>query len=173
MGVSGAGKTAVGKRLAQRLDWTFVDADDLHTPGNIRKMSSGTPLTDEDRLPWLRRVRETMDEHARAGRSIVVACSALKQSYRQILLEGLPEGRLVHLHASPAVLERRLRARSGHFFDPDLLGSQLETLERPVDALVVDAAAGLDAVVDAVTAGLRAGSKIRGRGKGRGWPRTP
>lgn len=174
MGVSGAGKTAVGERLAARLGWPFVDADDLHPASNVRKMRRGVPLTDEDRLPWLRSVREAMIERSAFGRSAVVACSVLKREYRELLLSGEgssgepPSGdaprrradtRLVYLRATPVVLERRLAARRGHFFDPDLLASQLETLEEPEEegpegALVVDADAELAAVVDAVVAGL-------------------
>lgn len=154
MGVSGAGKTAVGERLATRLGWPFVDADDLHPASNLRKMTAGVPLTDEDRLPWLHMVRGAIDEHAVSGRSAVVACSALKEQYRELLRAGQAEPRLVYLRVTPAVLERRLRERRGHFFDPSLLASQLETLEEPGDALVVDADRDLGAVVDAVAAGL-------------------
>lgn len=155
MGVSGAGKTAVGERLAERLRWAFVDADDLHPASNVRKMTAGVPLSDEDRLPWLRTVRQAMDEHAAAGRPAVVACSALKSEYRELLSSALADARLVYLRATPEVLERRLAERQGHFFDPTLLASQLETLEEPEEALVVDADRELEAVVDAVVAGLR------------------
>ncbi len=157
MGVSGAGKTAVGELLAERLGWSFVDADDLHTAGNVHKMTAGVPLTDEDRLPWLLGVREVIVEHADSGRSAVIACSALKRDYRKLLLEG-PVGtgdtRLVYLRAAPDVLERRLRKRRGHFFDPNLLASQLDALEEPMEALVVDVDSDLEAVVNAVAAGL-------------------
>jgi carbohydrate kinase (thermoresistant glucokinase family) len=154
MGVSGAGKTAVGELLAKRLGWAFVDADELHPAGNIRKMTAGVPLTDEDRLPWLLRVRGVIVEHAESGRSAIVACSALKGSYRKLLLTEQADTRFVYLRGTPAVLERRLRERRGHFFDPDLLASQLETLEEPRDAVVVDVEGELDAVVDAVAAAL-------------------
>ncbi len=159
MGVSGAGKTAVGELLADRLGWSFVDADDLHPASNVRKMTAGVPLTDEDRLPWLLSVRDVILEHAGSRRSAVVACSALKREYREILLTGDPlmgqaETRLVYLRGAPALLERRLRKRQGHFFDPNLLASQLETLEEPKNALVVDVGGELEAVVDAVVTGL-------------------
>jgi gluconokinase len=154
MGVAGAGKTAVGARLAQRLGWPFVDADDLHPSDNVRKMAAGVPLTDEDRLPWLQRVREVMIEHARAGRSAIVACSALKKSYRRLLTIEAADVRFVYLRGAIPVLERRLVQRRGHFFDPKLLASQLETLEEPDDAAIVDANGELDAVVDAVAATL-------------------
>ncbi len=154
MGVSGAGKTAIGELLAERLGWPFVDADDLHPAANIRKMATGVPLTDEDRLPWLRSVRDVIVEHAGSGRSAVVACSALKRNYRNLLLAGQADTRLVYLRGSPAVLQRRLGERRGHFFDPSLLASQLETMEEPTDALVVDVDGELEAVVEAVVAAL-------------------
>jgi gluconokinase len=154
MGVAGVGKTAVGEAVAKRLDWTFVDADDLHPPENIRKMSHGTALTDADRLPWLQRVHDAMVTHARAGRSAIIACSALKQAYRDLLLSGVDGAELVYLRGTPAVLERRLRQRPGHFFDPGLLGSQFQTLEEPREALVVDADRPLDEVVAEVLTAL-------------------
>ena len=154
MGVSGAGKTAVGELLAERLGWPFVDADDLHPVSNVRKMTAGVPLTDEDRLPWLLSVRDVIVEHADSGRPAVVACSALKRDYRKLLLMGQADTRLVYLRGTPAVFERRLRERRGHFFDPNLLASQLETLEEPEDALVVDADGELETVVDSVAAAL-------------------
>lgn len=154
MGVSGAGKTAVGELLAKRLGWPFVDADDLHPAANIRKMAAGVPLTDEDRLPWLLKIRDAIVEHARSGRSAVVACSALKRSYREFLLMGQADIRFVYLRGAPAVFERRLRERRGHFFDPNLLASQLETIEEPTEALVVETDDEVEAVVDAVANGL-------------------
>ena len=154
MGVSGAGKTAVGELLAKRLGWPFVDGDDLHPASNIRKMAAGVPLTDEDRFPWLQSVRDAIVEHAGSGRSAIVACSALKKSYRTLLLQGQPDTRLVYLRGTPAVLERRLGERRGHFFDPNLLASQLDTMEEPDDAVVVDVDAELDTVVEAVATAL-------------------
>lgn len=154
MGVAGAGKTAVGARLAKRLDWPFVDGDDLHPPGNIGKMASGEPLTDEDRLPWLRRVRDVIVDYAASGRSAIVACSALRKSYRRLLRESRAEIRFVYLRATQSVLERRLSERRGHFFDPALLASQLDSLEEPERALVVDADGDLDTVVGEVASGL-------------------
>jgi gluconokinase len=154
MGVSGAGKTAVGELLAQRLGWPFVDGDDLHPASNVRKMTAGVPLTDEDRLPWLQSVRDVIVEHAGSGRSAVIACSALKRAYRELLLMGQPDTRLVYLRGAPAVFERRLGERRGHFFDPHLLASQLEAMEEPEEALVVDVDDELEAVVDAVVTAL-------------------
>ncbi len=154
MGVSGVGKTVVGERLAKRLGWCFVDADDLHPPNNVRKMTDGVALTDDDRLPWLESVRHVIAEHAGSGRSAVVACSALKARYREVLLAGHDDATVVYLRGAPTVIERRLGRRRGHFFDPGLLASQLETLEEPTDALVVDVDAELEAVVEAVVKGL-------------------
>jgi gluconokinase len=154
MGVSGCGKTAVGERLAQRTGWPFIDGDDLHPASNVRKMSAGAPLTDEDRLPWLQSIRDVIVEHAESGGPAIVACSALKCAYRDLLLMGQANTRLVYLRGTPAVLERRLSERSGHFFDPKLLASQLETMEEPEDAFVVDIDVELEGVVDAVVNGL-------------------
>jgi gluconokinase len=154
MGVSGAGKTAVGELLAKRLGWPLVDGDDLHPASNISKMTAGVPLTDEDRLPWLQKIRDAIVEHAGSGRSAIVACSALKRTYRKFLLQGQPDTRLVYLRGPPVVLERRLGERRGHFFDPNLLASQLETMEEPKDAVVVDVDAELEAVVDSVATAL-------------------
>jgi gluconokinase len=154
MGVSGAGKTAVGKRLAERQSWSFVDADDLHPASNVLKMTAGVPLTDQDRLPWLSRVREVIAEYAETDSSAVIACSALKRSYRRLLLKGLTDAKLVYLRGEPELLQRRLTERQGHFFDPGLLSSQLETLEEPVNAVVVDIDADLEAVTAAVAAAL-------------------
>jgi gluconokinase len=154
MGVSGVGKTAVGELLAKRLGWPFVDGDDLHPASNIRKMAAGVPLTDEDRFPWLQKIRDAIVEHAGAGRSAIVACSALKRTYRKLLLQGQPDTRLVYLRGTPDVLERRLRERRGHFFDPNLLASQLDTMEEPEDAVVIDVDRDLGAVVNATAVAL-------------------
>jgi gluconokinase len=155
MGVSGSGKTAVGSKLAENLGIPFVDPDDLHPEENVLKMAAGIPLTDDDRRPWLLAIRKTLEEYSEAGSSAIVACSALKGSYRRLLLEGLPEVKLVYLRGSREVLQQRLAERTGHFFDPSLLDSQLETLEEPTRALIVDIASDLEAVVGAVETALR------------------
>lgn len=154
MGVSGAGKTTVGRELASRSGWDFVDSDDLHPLENVARMTAGVALTDRDRAPWLARVRRTIDDRERAGTSAVIACSALRESYRRVLLEGTRTTRLVYLRASRAILERRLAARRGHFFDRALLASQLATLEEPGDAVAIDAEADVEAVVASVRAAL-------------------
>jgi carbohydrate kinase (thermoresistant glucokinase family) len=130
-GVSGSGKTTVGSLLASRLDWPFTDADALHPAANIAKMRAGHALSDADRKPWLAAVGARIDGYAAAGESAVLACSALKHSYREQLLAGRPAARMVFLHASREVLEARLRARHGHFFPAALLDSQLADLETP------------------------------------------
>jgi gluconokinase len=130
-GVSGSGKTTVGAMLAGRLGWTFADADDFHPAANIEKMRTGIPLTDADRWPWLRAVAAWMDERIAGQESAVVGCSALRRSYRDLLLGGRPEARMVFLATDPEVLARRLAARVGHFFPEQLLGTQLEALEPP------------------------------------------
>jgi len=130
-GVSGSGKTTVGAMLAGRLGWPFADADDFHPPANVEKMRAGIPLTDEDRRPWLRAIGAWMDEHIARGESAVVGCSALRRSYRDQLLGGRPEARMVFLATDRGVLSRRLAARVGHFFPETLLASQLAALEPP------------------------------------------
>jgi gluconokinase len=130
-GVSGSGKTTVGAMLAGRLGWRLADADDFHPAANIEKMRAGIPLTDQDRWPWLRAIAAWMDERIAHGESAVVTCSALKRSYRDRLLGGRPEARMVFLAVDREVLARRLAARHGHFFPEQLLGTQLDALEPP------------------------------------------
>ena len=130
-GVSGSGKTTVGALLAGRLGWRFADADDFHPAANVEKMRAGIPLTDADRWPWLRAIAAWMDERIARGEDAVVACSALKRSYRDVLLGGRPAARMVLLEPDREVLARRLAARHGHFFPEQLLGTQLDALEPP------------------------------------------
>ena len=142
-GVSGSGKSAVGTVLATRLGWAYEDTDALHSPADIAKMRSGVPLTDADRWPWLETVAAWLDQRIGAGESAVVACSALKRSYRDYLYRGRPAVRIVILRTDPDTLAARLAARRGHFFPAGLLRSQLADLEMPGDAestLVVTAA---------------------------------
>ncbi|MDH2904379.1 MAG: gluconokinase [Actinomycetota bacterium] len=128
-GVSGSGKSTVGRSLAQRLDYDFADADDLHSRANIDKMRSGHPLTDEDRVPWLNAVGACVRESLDHGRGIVVACSALKRSYRDILRSYEPTTFFLLLDASPELIMSRVLAREGSFMPPSLLSSQFATLE--------------------------------------------
>ncbi len=130
-GVSGSGKTTVGALLAGRLRWRFADADDFHPAANVEKMRAGIPLTDEDRWPWLRAIGTWMDERIARGQPAVIACSALKRSYRDLLLDGRPEARMIFLAVDREVLARRLATRHGHFFPEQLLGTQMSDLEPP------------------------------------------
>jgi gluconokinase len=133
-GVAGSGKTTVGTLLASRLGWAFEDGDVLHPPSNIAKMRAGIPLTDTDRWPWLHALAGWIDGRIAAGASAVVACSALKRAYRDLLREGRPQARLVFLAVDREVLAARLAARHGHFFRVSLLDSQFEALEPPEPA---------------------------------------
>jgi gluconokinase len=129
MGVSGAGKSTVAAELVARLGWPFAEGDDFHPPENVAKMHAGTPLDDEDRWPWLRRLADWIGEHEAAGRSAVVTCSALKRSYRDLLREGHPSVWFAHVRADPALIHERVERRTGHYMPPSLLGSQLDTLQ--------------------------------------------
>ena len=143
-GVSGSGKTTVGALLAGRLHWRFADAHDFHPAANIAKMRAGIPLTDDDRWPWLRVIAAWMDERIALGESAVMTCSALKRSYRDVLLSGRPEALLVFLAVDREVVDRRLGARQGHFFPEKLLATQFDALEplQPDEHAVVVAADG-------------------------------
>jgi gluconokinase len=147
IGVSGSGKTTVGKLLADQLGWPFYEGDDFHPRANVDKMSRGVPLDDGDRLPWLDNLHRLIERSIAAGDDAVLACSALKRSYREQLAGELPGVRFVFLRASPELLRQRLENRRGHFMKADLLGSQLETLEEPRDAVVVNAALTPDEIV--------------------------
>ena len=141
MGVSGSGKTTVAKLLAEMSGWQFQEGDTLHPPANVEKMSAGIPLTDADRLPWLRKIAETIDGWRARGESGVITCSALKRSYRDIIIGDRPNVRLVYLKGSHDLIRQRMAARHGHFMPPTLLDSQFSTLEEPSpdeNAIVVD-----------------------------------
>jgi gluconokinase len=129
MGVSGVGKTSIAAEIVRRTGWVFVEGDDLHPPANRAKMAAGTPLDDDDRGPWLRRIADWIGEQETAGRDAVVTCSALKRSYRDLLRDGHPSVRFVHLLAPPALIKNRVDNRRGHYMPPSLLESQLATLE--------------------------------------------
>ena len=154
MGVSGSGKTTIGKMLAAALKWRFYDADALHSAANREKMRRGIPLTDSARLPWLRRVRRVIEKCVAAGTGAVVACSALKQSYREILMVDAGEVRIVYLKGSAELIARRLADRKGHFMPADLLPSQFAALEEPRDAIAVDISGTPEQVVNAIRAAL-------------------
>jgi gluconokinase len=129
MGVSGSGKTSAARELTRQLGWEYIEGDDLHPEANVAKMAAGHPLDDEDRWPWLRRIAEVIGEHEAAGTSLVITCSALKRSYRDLLRDGHPSVWFAHMQVSQQVLADRLAARRGHYMPPSLLDSQLATLE--------------------------------------------
>ena len=155
MGVSGVGKTTIGTRLAASLGWRFIDADELHPPENVAKMAGGTPLTDEDRWPWLDRLNALLREAEASGESAVLACSALREAYRRRLTQGLAAPRIVYLHADKALIAARIAQRQHRYMPTSLLASQFATLEPPADALSVDVSGSLESSVDAVAKGLR------------------
>jgi gluconokinase len=150
VGVAGSGKTTVGRILASRLGYEFHDADDLHPASNRDKMHRGIPLSDADRWPWLHAVRDLIAHCLAEERSAVVACSALKQAYRDLLAIDPVRVQFVFLKGSQELLAQRLAQRSGHFFDLHLLQSQLDTLEEPANAIVVDIAETPEAIAEAV-----------------------
>jgi gluconokinase len=137
MGVSGSGKTVVGQALAAELGWPFFDGDDFHPPANVARMAAGTPLEDADRWPWLDRLASEMAKVNASGGNAVLACSALKQAYRDRLCRA-GDVRFVHLEGDPETIASRLAARSHRYMPPTLLASQFATLEAPADAIVVD-----------------------------------
>ncbi len=153
MGVSGAGKTTIGRLLASELGWDFADADDYHPPANVEKMRSGIPLTDADRTPWLETLRTLIAGRIAAGKNTVLACSALKREYRQ-LLHVAPEVKVAYLKGTAETLRQRLRTRVGHFMTEQMLDSQLDALEEPGDAVVVDGNRSPAEVVAEIRAGL-------------------
>ncbi len=144
MGVVGSGKTTVGNLLAQKLDWQFADADDFHPAENIRKISHGIALTDADRAPWLAALRRAIEKWNAQGQNVVLACSALKHSYRQELGAGAVQ--FVYLKGEAQLISQRLHARHGHFASDAILKSQFDDLEEPADAVVVSIAQAPDAV---------------------------
>jgi gluconokinase len=151
MGVTGAGKTTVGRVLAEQLGWTFYDADDFHSRWNIEKMRRGEPLTDEDRVAWLVSLEELIREALCSDSNIVLACSALKASYRAHLLIDARVW-LVYLKGSRELIRERLTERRGHYMNPSLIESQFEILEEPQHAIVVEAAASPEEIVATIRA---------------------
>jgi gluconokinase len=146
MGTTGSGKTTVGSLLAKSMGWEFVDADGFHPPSNVEKMKHGIPLTDADREPWLKALHDKIVEWTAEKRSVVLACSALKQSYRDEL-RASSDVKFVYLKGSYQLFSERVLARKGHFAKQDLLASQFATLEEPTDAVIVDAAPSPEQIV--------------------------
>ncbi len=158
MGVSGSGKSTVADALAKRLGWRYEDGDRFHPPGNVAKMSAGHPLTDEDRRPWLQAIADEIDRVCRQGERAVIACSALKRAYRDILLHGRADVRFVFLKGTQDLIAGRLAARKGHFMPPDLLASQFRTLEPPAAGehpITVSIDAPVAAIVDDIIRQLK------------------
>ncbi len=154
MGVSGCGKTTVGRALAQRLGWRYADADEFHPAGNVEKMRAGIALTDEDRGPWLDRLNALVRQALAADERLVLACSALRRAYRARLREGAGAVSFVHLHGAREVIEARLRARQHAYMPATLLDSQLATLEAPDDAFGVDVAEPPERIVERIVAAM-------------------
>ena len=158
MGVTGSGKTRVGRLLAEQLGWTFGDADDFHPQSNVEKMERGIPLNDEDRGPWLGRLRIQITNWIANGQNAVLACSALKQTYRQELSVG-PEVRFVYLRGSPELIAQRLRLRRGHFADEKILAGQFADLQEPEMAVTVDISQTPEKLVAEISEKLGLGSR--------------
>ena len=149
MGVSGSGKTSVGRLLANELSVPFIDADDHHPPSNIEKMSQGTPLTDSDREPWLDRLHEIALDHINSG--CIIACSALKEVYRRRLIHSIESNVLwVYLKGSYDLIFERMKNREDHFMDAKMLRSQFETLEEPENAINIDIADTMEGIVQKI-----------------------
>src|SRR5271170_4711180 len=162
MGVSGIGKTTIGRLLAARTRWNFEDADDYHSEENRRKMAAGIPLTDADRVPWLIALHERMLHSLKHAENVILACSALKQQYRELLAGGLAksEMRFVYLHAPAALIKERMKSRHHPCMNPELLDSQLETLEVPSDAWPVSVGGRPEEPVEEILALLREASLL-------------
>lgn len=159
MGVSGSGKSTIAAALAERLDWPYEDGDKFHPRSNVEKMKAGHPLTDEDRRPWLQAIAAEIDRVANSGQHVIIACSALKRTYRDILLHGRHDVRLIYLDGSRDLIAGRLAQRKGHFMPPQLLDSQFKTLEIPAAderAIAVSIDAEVPAIVENIMKKLHA-----------------
>lgn len=163
MGVTSSGKSTIAEHLAARLGWRFEDGDSFHPASNVAKMSAGQPLTDDDRWPWLQAIADEIDRVLDAGGRVVVACSALRHAYRDILVHGRDDIRIVYLDGSRELIGERMAKRKGHFMPPGLLDSQFGTLETPAPAehpIKVSIDASVDAVVDAIVRQLPSGAPL-------------
>jgi gluconokinase len=161
MGPTGSGKTTIGSLLAQQLGWDFVDADQFHSAANKEKMHQGIPLTDADRAPWLAAIHQQIEQWIAEKRNVVLACSALKQSYRDLLWRG-GDIKLVYLKGSYELIAQRLLTRHGHFADEHILAGQFADLEEPADAITVDISAPPEKIVEEICRRLGLQPKRRG-----------
>jgi gluconokinase len=150
MGVSGCGKSSVGSALAKHLRWDFYDADDFHPPENVTKMASGTPLDDTDRAPWLAALHDLISASLKADRPGVLACSALREHYRQRLMDGNQGVQIVYLKGSYDLIWSRMEERTDHYMKPHMLRSQFEALEEPTNALSIDISLSVDDIVQEI-----------------------
>jgi gluconokinase len=150
MGVSGCGKTSVGKALADTLGWDFYDADDFHPPANVHKMANGIPLDDTDRAPWLAALHQLIESSLKANRPGVLACSALKERYRLQLLDGNEEVQIIYLKGTYDMIWARMQQRSDHYMKPQMLRSQFEALEEPTRALTIDISTPVNEIVQEI-----------------------
>lgn len=155
MGVAGSGKTTIGELLAVDLKWQFFDGDDFHSPESLNKMKQGTALNDSDRKPWLDRLQKQIAKADRQGSNIIIACSALKKSYRDYLQKDHTEVIFVHLRGDFSLILKRLEQRAGHFYKADLLPSQFAELEEPTDALTINVSMAPSAVVQFIKSRLK------------------
>jgi len=166
MGVSGSGKSTIAENLAARMGWRYEDGDKFHPASNVAKMSAGHPLTDEDRWPWLQAIADEIDRACKAGEHVVIACSALKHTYRDVLVHGRDDVRIVYLRGTQELIAGRLAQRKDHFMPPGLLASQFKTLEPPdpgENHMTVPIDASVEEIVDDIASqlGLSAGSTPR------------
>jgi gluconokinase len=165
MGVSGSGKSTIADGLAERLRWTFEDGDRFHPASNVAKMSAGHPLTDEDRWPWLQAIADEIDRVCKAGEHAVIACSALKRAYRDVLVHGRNDVRIIYLEGAQKLIADRLALRKGHFMPPGLLVSQFKTLEPPdgsENPITVSIDASVETIIDDIVRQLNLTPAERG-----------
>ena len=168
MGVSGSGKSTIGEQLARRIAWRYEDGDKFHPASNIAKMSAGQPLTDEDRWPWLKAIADEIDRVCAAGEHAVIACSALKRAYRDVLVHGRSDVRIVFLQGTQKLIANRLAERKGHFMPPGLLTSQFKTLEPPDSSenpVTVSIDASVEIIVDHIVSQLGHGPADSGHAR--------
>jgi gluconokinase len=162
MGVSGSGKTTVGRLLARRLDWIYYEGDEFHPAGNIEKMSKGISLNDDDRTPWLASIKEVIDTCIKRGSDAVIACSALRKKYRWALTANASDIHFVYLKGDPATIRERMKSRDRHYMKASMLQSQLSSLEEPDDAIVIDIGNSPQDIVSYIESELTVVGKSRG-----------